>query len=164
MRSELLRLNECPAGQFLTGNTHGEPEVVLYPGARSGLPTRCMALHDQHVQTLGGSIDRGGQPAWSRADHDQVVHRSVIDSRIQPKACGRLRVAGISKHEIAAADQDGNVFDTNLEVVEHRLNIGIVLHIDVRVWMAIAREERPKTQGVAGMAGSNEYGIAHGMG
>ena len=75
-----------------------------------------------------------------------------------------MRVAGISQHQIAAADQHRNVRNANLEMVEHRLDVGIALHIEIRMRMPIAREELAQTQRVAGMARSDQHGVAYGVG
>ena len=61
------------------------------------------------------------------------------------------------------ADQHRDVGHANLELVEYRLHAGIVLHIDVGVRIAVPRKERPETQRIAGMAGSDQYRLAHGM-
>jgi hypothetical protein len=55
MCTEFLCLNECAIRKFLPGNPHGETEIVLNPGTRSRLPTRCILLEDEDL-VLGVGI------------------------------------------------------------------------------------------------------------
>ena len=96
MCTEFLGLNECAIRKFLSGNSRGETEIVLDPGTRSRLPTRCVLLEDEDMQPLGGSIERRGQPAWSRADHNHVAQVALFDSGVQSKAGSRFGIGRIA--------------------------------------------------------------------
>ena len=91
-RAELLRLHERAAGERAAGDAGREAEVVLDLRAGAGLPAVGDRLDHQHVEALGGGVDRGGEPGGSGADHHQVVHAAP---RRSPGSCrGSRRARG----------------------------------------------------------------------
>ena len=64
-----------------------------------------------------------------------------VDRRVEAEAVGELRGRRIAQHQLAAADQDRDVVGADVEAVQQRLDVGVVLEVEVRVRMAVAREE-----------------------
>ena len=62
-RAELVRLQDGAIGQFAAGNAGGKSQIIFDPHAAAGLAARRGAFQDDRVQSFGGAIDRGGQPA-----------------------------------------------------------------------------------------------------
>src|ERR1700733_9479464 len=102
--AEFLCLNKCTVGKFLPRNSHGKTEIVLNPGTRSGLSTRSVLLQNEDLQTLGRSIDSRGQPTWSGADYNHVVHIGLIDSGVQSQAGCRFGITWIAQGNRTATD------------------------------------------------------------
>ena len=161
---ELLRLNERAARQILSADAKGKTKIVLDPGARPGLPSGRIALDDQNLKPFGRAVNSGGQPARPRPDHNQVVYDVFIDSLIEPEAFGSSCVAGVSEHQLAAADQHRDLGDEDPKLIENSLRIGIRVQIDIGVRMAVPGKKLPQTQGIAGMAGSDKQRVTGGMG
>ncbi len=107
----------------------------------------------QNIQSLRSAVYRRGQPAWSRADHDQVIHGDLRDARVKSEARGRFGIAGIPQHDVTAADQHRYVRHGYRELVKDNLDIRIDIYIEIRVRMAVAPEERSQTQSITRMAG-----------
>jgi hypothetical protein len=74
-----------------------------------GLRTTTPIVSVCFMQPLGGSIDRRGQPAWSRADHNHVAQGALFDSGVQSEAGSRFGIGRITQGDRAATDQDRNV-------------------------------------------------------
>jgi len=84
---------------------------------------------------------RGGQARRSGSDDDQVVRFLPVDSRVQTKTGGGFGVGGIARRQISAASEHRDVSDANRELAEHGLYIGIALHVELHVGLAVARKE-----------------------
>jgi len=116
------------------------------------------------MQPLGGSIERRGQPAWSRADHNHVAQVALFDSGVQSKAGSRFGIGRIAQGDRSATDQDRNVSQGYSELVKNRLDFRIDLDIKIGVRLAVASKEFSQTQRVARMVLSNQYRVAYGVG
>src|SRR5439155_3432220 len=71
-RPELARLRDGAAGELRAADAAREAEVVLDPPRRARLAAERRALQDQGVEPLRGAVDGRAQPAWARADNEQV--------------------------------------------------------------------------------------------
>ena len=88
----------------------------------------------------------------------------MIDFVVEPEAGSRFGIARIAQRQLAAADQNRNIGCGNCEMFENRLDRRIGLDIQVGVGMTVAGEELAQPQRVARMTGSDEHGIADGVG
>jgi hypothetical protein len=158
VRPELLGLEERAVGQVLPGDAHREAEVVLDARARSGLAARRAGLEHQHVEPLGGRVDRGGQPGRPRAHHHEVVHVPVLGRAIEAERGGHLRVARVAHGPVAApAHHHRDLRGADPEVLEQRVHLAVALHVQVDVGMAVAHQERLEPQGVRRVAGADQH-------
>ena len=71
--AEFLRLNEGAGGQGLAGDSGRKPEIVLDPGAGSGLAAESAGVENRDRQALGGPIDGRRQAGGPGADHRDVI-------------------------------------------------------------------------------------------
>ena len=76
-RAELARLKRRPPTEIRAGEAGGKAEVVLDPSARARLTARGEAFDHQSAETLGGGVDRRGQPGRTAAEDDDVEALSV---------------------------------------------------------------------------------------
>src|SRR5580700_639923 len=164
MCSKLFRLNKCAVREFLTRNSHGETKIVLDPGTRSGLSSRCIFLKDENFKSSCGSIDSRREPAWSGADYNHVAHVGRIDSGVQSEAGSHFGIAWIAQGDCAATNQDRNVRYRNFELVKNSLHVGIDLDIKIAVRLTVASKKFFETQRVTRMVGSDQHRIADGVG
>ena len=129
-RAEALRLNQRVARQLRAGDASRKAEVVLDPRARACLPAGREASSDEHVQTFGGAIDRGGKPRRAGADHDEIVHLGGIEGDVETCARARdPRWTGVEKTAFAA-DDDGRIRRGNSELTKQLLGLRVALHVD----------------------------------
>src|SRR5918994_7807292 len=102
--AELSGLERGPPGEIGAGEARRKAEVVLYPRTRAGLTARGEALDHQCAETLGGGVDRRGQPGRAAAEHDDV-EALAVDLRSQPELIGDRRNSR-SPNDVVGADQD----------------------------------------------------------
>src|SRR5580704_15167604 len=164
MCSKLFRPNKCAVREFLTRNSHGETKIVLDPGTRSGLSSRCIFLKDENFKSSCGSIDSRREPAWAGADHHHVAHVGLIDSGVQSEAGSHFGIAWIAQGDCAATNQDRNVRYRNFELVKNSLHVRIDLDIKIAVRLTVASKKFSETQRVTRMVGSDQHRIANGVG
>ncbi len=157
---ELLRLRVGARRQLLARDAGGEAEVVLDLRARARLAAGRARLQHQDVEPLRGAVDGGGQPRGAGADDHQVAEPALVDLLVEAEAVGDLVVRRVPEHELAAADQDGDVPLRDVEVVEQLLHPLVVVEIDVRVGMAVAGEELPRPQRRGAEVRSQEHHVA----
>src|SRR5205823_6142234 len=83
-----------------------------------------------------------------------------LDLHVEAETSCDFRIAGIAKHALAAADQDGNLLQANLEMIEKLLDAWVPIHIEVRVRMAITREKGLQPQCVSRMSRPHQQNVA----
>jgi hypothetical protein len=138
---ELQRLGQRPTGKRCARDTGGESQIVLDPGARSGLAPGSEGLHDAHVQAFRGRIHGGGQARRTRANDQQVVHAIVGGRRVEAEAFSDVAIAGVLQKFAASAYHHGNVLAAHVKALEQRLGVGIVLDVDIHVGAGVTRQE-----------------------
>ena len=65
----------------------------------------------------------------------------LIDRLVEPEALGDLPIAGVAQHGVTAADQHRDIVSRDVESVEQRLGVGIMIEVDIRERMVIAGQE-----------------------
>ena len=55
------------------------------------------------------------KPGRAGTDDHEIADASLIDVLIEPETVGNLRIRRMSQHDIAAADHDRDVSDTDLK-------------------------------------------------
>src|SRR5919197_5132194 len=98
--AELSRLERRPPGEVGAGEARRKAEVVLDASARARLTARGEALDHERAETLGGGVDRRGEPGRTAAEHNDVeglavdlgsqaelvgdrLHRGVVDDAVR---------------------------------------------------------------------------------
>ena len=78
---------------------------------------------------------------------------------LKPRQSATSRFEGLRSTRSAAADQDGKLFHGNLEPIQDFLNIGIAIEVDIRVRVAVARQELSNAQRAGGCLRSQNDGV-----
>ncbi len=90
LRFETARLRRRPPGEVGAREPGRKAEIVLDPRAHPGLAAERSPLDDDCPQTLGGSVDGGGEPCRTRSHDNHVVERELFGS-LQADPLGDLR-------------------------------------------------------------------------
>ena len=158
---ELLRLGERSPRQGLAGDAGGEAEVVLDLRARAGLTARGVGFQYKHVQPLAGGVDRGGEPGRTRSHHHHVPDLGGVDGDVEAEAVRHFGIGGVLEDLGSPADQERHVLDPDLELVEERLGVSVLLDVEVAVGMAVSGEELHQTKGAGVVARADQHRVAH---
>lgn len=75
--TELVGLQDGTVCQLAPRHASGEAEIVFDPHAATRLPPRRGALQQHRSQSLGGSVDRRGQPSRAGAHDDEIIDRPI---------------------------------------------------------------------------------------
>ncbi len=145
-RAELLRLRQGARSQRLAGDARGEAEVVLDFRARGRLAAWRPRLDEEHVEALGGGVDRRCQAPRPGATDDQVANRIGLELRVEAEAIGDLGVGGVSQDALTPANEDGDVFHANVKLIEERLHVRVALDVHIPVRLPVSHEERLDSQ------------------
>jgi hypothetical protein len=81
----------------LAGDAGGEPEVVFDLRAGPRLAAGGAGLEDQHVETFGGGVDRGGEAGGSGADDHQVADGAGVEGVVQPRQSASASLLGLRR-------------------------------------------------------------------
>ena len=84
----------------------------------------------------------------------------LIDGVVEPEALGDLLIARVAQHGVAAADQHGHVGGADMKPIEQLLRLGVAIEIDVRVRMAVARQELLHPQRAGAMRRADHDDVA----
>jgi len=141
LRAELLCLIVGTSRQLLAGDAERETKIVLDARAGSRLAARRVRFDHHDVQAFRRGVHGGAEPRRTRADDDEIVDRRSIDGRIQAETVGDLLDGWIAKHDGAAADHHRDVAGLHVELIEHRLAVGVGVEVDELVRMPIAGEK-----------------------
>ena len=125
VRAELLRLRIRARGELLSGDPGRKAQIVFDLRARTGLSTRRVRLQDQHVEPFRCPVDGRRKARRSGADDDQISNVCGVDRFVEAKAPRNLLIAGVPQCGGATADQDGHVFDADVETIQQLLDAGI---------------------------------------
>src|ERR1700728_2848775 len=138
---ELLCLRQRPTGERCARNAGRKSQIVLDPGARSGLTPGSERVHDADVEAFGGRIHRGGKTRRARADDQQVVHAVFGGRSVHPEALGDIGIAWVLQELAASADHHRDVVAADVEAFEQCLSVGIMLDVDIYVGTRVSRQE-----------------------
>jgi len=84
-----------PDRRALRPNAGRKSQIVLDPGARSGLTAGSERVHDADVEAFGGCIHRGGKTRRAGADDEQVVHAVIGGQGVHSEALGDIGIARV---------------------------------------------------------------------
>src|SRR6266545_2289773 len=163
LRAELLRLIVGASRQLLAGDAEREAEIVLDARAGPRLPARCVPFDQHDVQAFRRRVHGRAEAGGSRADDDEVADRGPVDLGIQPETVGDLLDRGIAQHQGATADHHWDVAGAHLELIEHRLAVGVRIQIDELVGVPVAREELADLQRPLAMIRSEQQHVAEAL-
>src|SRR6266550_4001292 len=161
--AELLRLIVGASRQLLAGDAERETEIVLDARAGPCLPARRVSFDHHDVQALRRRVHSRAEAGGSRADDDEVADRGAVDLGIQPETVGDLLDRGIAEHPGATADHDRDVAGAHVELVEHRLAVGVRIQIDELVGMPVAREKLADLQRSLAVIRSEQQHVAEAL-
>ena len=102
--AEFLRLNEGAGGQGLAGDSGRKPEIVLDPGARSGLSAESAGVENRDRQALGGPIDGRRQAGGPGADHGDVIDEVRSRRGGHTDLAGERPLRGVAEHRAVGAN------------------------------------------------------------
>ena len=160
LRAELLRLRVRARRQVLPGDAGRKAEVVLDLRARAGLSPRRVRLQHQHVEAFRRAVHGRRETRGSGADDDHVADLCRVDRLVEAEAVGDLLIGRVPEHHLAATDQHGHVRDGDVEPIQQLLDAGIAVEVDVRVRVAVARQELLDAERARGMARPDEHDVA----
>ena len=160
LRAEFHRLRGSAPREVEARHSCGEPEVVLDVRALSGLTARCVGLDDQDVEPLRRAVDGRRKPRRPAADDNDVADVRAIDRVVESKTVGDLAIARIAEHDVAATDEDGNLIRRDVESIEERLHVRVVIEIDVRERMPVPRQELLDAQRLRRVHRPDEHRVA----
>jgi hypothetical protein len=103
--AELVGLDQGAAGELEAGQTRGEAQVVLDPGAGASLPAKRHRLQGQGREALRSPVDRRAKAGRSRPDHDQVVGSCRGGVDLEANGPGKLGVGGVLQDVRALPDR-----------------------------------------------------------
>jgi two-component system NarL family sensor kinase len=153
-RVEATRLECRLAGQVGPGDPDREAEVVLDPGARSGLSARGPCLGDERPEPLRAPVHGSGKPGRAGPQHDEV-EALPVDVGAQPeRACdlGGGRVA----HHLGGVHQHRGLRTRDVEPVEQRGALGVRVHVVPAHREEVALEQVSHLERSPGAARSDE--------
>jgi len=156
-RPELLRLDLGPAGERLAGDAGGKAQVVLDLRAGPRLPAWSQGLEHERLQPLGGSVDRGGEPAGTGAHHHEVEGVLGVHRLGEPQLIGEHGRGGIAEHALPRGNHHGQLVSRQLEAGEEATGIRVGLRVEQPVGIAVARQEALKPEGIGPMVGADEH-------
>ena len=106
------------------------------------------------ARPFGRRIDRGGEAGRPGTDDRDVVEAIGIDRPHHADAAGKLELARIAQQLPARAQHDRQLAGIDMEALDQRLRLGILLRVDPLVGMPVAGEEalEPKRVAVADLA------------
>jgi hypothetical protein len=127
---EPLRLHQGVAGQLGPGDPGRESQVVLDPRAGAGLPAGRDRLGREHVESLGGRVDRGRQSGRPGAHHDDVVDVLLAQCLGEPGAAGELFQRGPAVELPFPPHYERRRRRRYLELPQDRLGLAVGLQVE----------------------------------
>ena len=85
----------------------------------------------------------------------------LIDSFVESEAASNFLIGWIAQYCGAPTDQNGQVVNRQRKPIEHFLNLGITLEIDVGIRLVIASQKLFDAQGVKQVAGANQNDVTN---
>ena len=119
----------------------GKAKVILDLRAGTGLSSRRVRLQHQDIQPFRCGVHGGRESRGSGADDDHVAYLGLVDGFVEAQAVGDLLIGRVPQHHLATADHHRHIRGGDLKLVQQNLNVGVTVEIDVRVRMAVARQE-----------------------
>ena len=80
--------------------------------------------------------------------------------RVEAEALGDLLIGGVPEHRVPTTDQNGHVGDAHVKAIEELLDAWVVVEVDIRMGMAVPREELFDAQGARGVTRAHEHHVA----
>ena len=155
VRAELLGLHHGPVGELAAGDPGREPEVVLDPRRRRGLPPGGHTVEKDRREALRGAVDGRGQPGGPGADHGQVEHVDRDVPGAEAGERGQLGRVGVAQHPVAP-DHDRRLRRGDAQLAQQALRRGVGLHVDEPVRQPVAAGELAEPVGVGGEPGPDD--------
>ena len=84
----------------------------------------------------------------------------LIDRLVETETVGDLLVRRVPKHDVAAADQHRHVRRGDVKPIEELLHADVAIEIDIRVRMAVARQELLDAERSGAVIRPDEHGIS----
>ena len=103
-RAELLRLDESPRGQRLTGNSGRKAEVIFDARAGARLAAEGAGVEHHDRQAFGRRIDGRRQPGRTGADDRDVVNKILTRAADHAQLPRERRFRRIVQHSAVGAD------------------------------------------------------------
>ena len=124
------------------------------------MAARRARLDDDAIEPFARGIDGGREPGLPGADDRHRPHLGRVDRRVEAEAKGDPAVRRVLEDHLAAAHEHGNVGDVDVKDVEERQEVRLGIGVDVRVRMAIAREELLHAQRAGGVLRADQHDVA----
>ena len=84
----------------------------------------------------------------------------MIDGRVEAEALGDPLIGRVPEHRVPTTDQNGHVGDAHVEAIEKLLDAGVVVEVDIRMGVAVPREELLDAQGARGVTRPHYHHVA----
>ncbi len=140
LRTEAVRLQEGPLGEFVAAEAGGEAEIVFDLRAGACLSAGRVGLDDQRAQALGGSIDACGESCRTGPDDDHVVEL-LLGLGAQAHLVGQFRDAGLHQGSAIAEEDDRELGVVDAFFLEQGMSVRVLLRVQPLVGNSIARKE-----------------------
>ncbi len=155
--AELLRLRVGATHQRHAGDAGREAEIVLDPGRGAGLAAEGAAVENQRGKPFRSGVDRGREPGRPRSHDRHVIDAIRIDRPDKPDAAGKLGLARIAQQLPVRTQHDRQLSRIDMEALDQRLRLGVVLGIKPQMRMTIAAEEAFEPEHVAVLGPTDDH-------
>jgi hypothetical protein len=136
------------------------PEIPLDLRARPRLAARRIRLDDEGIEPFRGGVNGRSEPGGPGTDDDDVPHLRLVDGIIETEALRDLLIGRMAQDDVVAADQNGDIVASDIESIEELLNVDLIVEIDVRIGMTVARQELLDSQRCGAMGRAHEHDVA----
>ncbi len=142
-----MRLDKGAPGQRLAGDAGGKAKVIFDARAGACLAAIRPAVQHQHMQSLGGRVDRRRQAGRAGADDGDVEHLIVLH-RVHHADAARQRVDGRIEQHRAVRTNHQDFARRRAVLLDQRRGFDIAARIDHVMRLAVAEQEILQAQDV----------------